>query len=178
LAITYPAGSVLLPTEAGWDHLVYASAGVMTVETASDTWVLPSHRALLLSDTPALPSGYSCTGRSRSAPYFQRWLAVLAAELQVLNVPPLVRELILAAVAEAPLNWRLPEHRRLVEVIADRLKTLPQAPLQLPMPSDPRALALAAPLREVGDLRESLDQGAMVWGPAAPWRGSSPPRPP
>ena len=50
LAITYPSGTVVLPTEPGWDHLVYASAGVMTVETDSGTWVIPPHRALWAPD--------------------------------------------------------------------------------------------------------------------------------
>src|SRR5262245_34939637 len=40
LAITYPSGTVVLPTERGWDHLVYAAAGVMSVETTVGTWVI------------------------------------------------------------------------------------------------------------------------------------------
>ena len=45
-AVTHPAGTVVLPTGPEWDQLIYASAGVMTVETAEGTWVVPPHRAL------------------------------------------------------------------------------------------------------------------------------------
>jgi hypothetical protein len=36
-AVTHPSGTVVLPTEPGWDQLVYASAGVMTVDTRAGT---------------------------------------------------------------------------------------------------------------------------------------------
>ena len=34
-AVTHPAGRVVLPAASGWNQLLFASAGVMTVETAA-----------------------------------------------------------------------------------------------------------------------------------------------
>jgi len=36
-AVTHPSGAVVLPTAPGWDQLLCASAGVMTVETDAAT---------------------------------------------------------------------------------------------------------------------------------------------
>jgi AraC-like DNA-binding protein len=75
--------------------------------------------------------------------YLRADLSVLAPSLHVVNVPPLVRELILTAVREAPLYVEQEAHRRLLGVLADRMARLPQAPLQLPLPIDRRARAFA-----------------------------------
>ena len=40
-AVTHPAGRVVLPAASGWNQLLFASAGVMTVETAAGRWVVP-----------------------------------------------------------------------------------------------------------------------------------------
>jgi AraC-like DNA-binding protein len=61
------------------------------------------------------------------------------ADCGVLNVPALLRELILHAGARAPLWEDRPADGRLVGVIVDQLAALPAAPLQLPFPRDPRA---------------------------------------
>jgi AraC-like DNA-binding protein len=58
-------------------------------------------------------------------------------------VPPLLRELIVHAVVSSPLYADTPEDQRLVGVLIDQLRALPQVPLQLPLPADPRARALA-----------------------------------
>ena len=46
-AVTHPSATVVLPTAPGWDQLLYASSGVMTVEADGGTWVVP----------PTAPSG-------------------------------------------------------------------------------------------------------------------------
>lgn len=142
LAITYPSGTVVLPTERGWDHLVYAAAGVMSVETTVGTWVIPPHRAVWAPDST--PFRIRMHGRvSVRTLYLRADLSVLAPILHVVNVPPLVRELILTAVREAPLYVEQEAHRRLMGVLADRVAGLPQAPLELPLPVNPRARAFA-----------------------------------
>ncbi len=142
LAITYPSGTVVLPTERGWDHPVYTAAGVMSVETATGAWVIPPHRAVWAPD--ATPFRIRMHGRvSVRTLYLRADLSVLAPSLHVVNVPPLVRELILTAVREAPLYLEQESHRQLMGVLADRMASLPQAPLQLPRPVDRRAQAFA-----------------------------------
>ena len=61
----------------------------------------------------------------------------------VVNVPPLLRELILHDCACGALSARVAEHRHLIKVIVDQLKAVQTVPLQLPKPADPRAQRLA-----------------------------------
>lgn len=141
---------MVLPTEPGWDHLVYAAAGVMSVETEIGTWVIPPHRAVWAPEST--PYRIRMHGRvSVRTLYLRAHLSILEPVLRVVNVPPLVRELILTAVREAPLYVEEGAHRRLVGVLADRIAALPQAPLQLPLPLDPRARAFADRLLERPD---------------------------
>src|SRR5215470_7887172 len=46
LAVGYPSGTTLEGHSHAWAQLVYASEGVMTVQTEEGTWVVPSHRAV------------------------------------------------------------------------------------------------------------------------------------
>ena len=141
-AVTHPPATVVLPTAPGWDQLLYASSGVMTVETDGGTWVVPPHRALWAPDG----TRYRIVMHGRVAVrtlYLRSALGALPKGLHAVNVPPLLRELILHAVVTSPLRADVAEHQRLVGVLIDQLRLLPQAPLQVPMPTDPRARALA-----------------------------------
>lgn len=155
-AATHPRGTVVLPTTGGWDHLVYASAGVMTVETDAGVWIVPPHRALFA------PS--DCRFRivmhgrvSVRTLYFRSHLGVMSGAVRAVNVPPLVRELVLHAVRNAPLDVRVEEHARLVGVLVDQLRALVQAPLQLPQPRDSRAREIADLLRANVSRRDALN---------------------
>ena len=147
-AVTHPSGTVVSPTEPGWDQLLYASSGTMSVATDAGTWVIPPHRALWAPD--GADHRIVMHGRvSVRTLYLRSRLAVLPAAWRAVNVTPLLRELILHAVRSSPLDLRRPEHERLVGVVVDLLRPLPQAPLQLPMPLDPHAAAAVA--RAVAD---------------------------
>ena len=144
-AVTHPSGAVVIPQPPGWDQLLYASRGVMTVHTVSGTWVVPPHRAVWV------PSGVDhrilMSGRvAVRSLYFITGVVDLPPVCRTVNVPPLLRELILHAVATAPLYSEVPEHQRVISVILDQLRALPAAPLQLPLPRDSRALVVATQL--------------------------------
>jgi AraC-like DNA-binding protein len=64
----------------------------------------------------------------------------------VMNVSPLLRELILHACTFARLRSRVPRERRIIEIIVDQLAAADALPVQLPHPSDPRALKVARAL--------------------------------
>jgi AraC-like DNA-binding protein len=143
-SVTVSGVSYGLPTEPGWHQLIYASSGALRVETGSEVRVLPPHRAMWLPD-----------GRTARVVMHGR-VAVrtlylsgppLRPDVVALDVPPLLRELILQAVRDAPLRRDEPGHRRLVGVLGDRLALAPVAPELLPLPTDPRAVALADALR-------------------------------
>ncbi|WP_214408259.1 AraC family transcriptional regulator [Pseudonocardia lacus] len=151
-SVTMPGGAFALPTEPGWHQLVHAATGSMRVETGgalgpgrAEVRVLPPHRALWL------PDGW------RARVVVHRRVALrtlylagpprLAARPTAVDVAPLLHELILQAVRDSPLRRDRPAHRRLLEVLGDRLALAPSAPEVLPLPTDPRALALADALR-------------------------------
>jgi AraC-like DNA-binding protein len=64
----------------------------------------------------------------------------------VVNVPPLLKELILHACAFAALKKTIPWQRHLIDVTIDQLETIQMVPLQLRNPTDPRALRIAQTL--------------------------------
>ena len=163
-AVTHPPGRVDLPQPPGWHQLVYASAGVALVAAGAARWVLPPHRAVWFPDGAV--HHIELTGARTSL----RTLYVRASALppgagpphvdpsgRVVNVTPLLRELILHAVARAPL-W--PGHaadERLVLVLLDQLAALPDAPLLLPWPREERARAVAERLAADVGSAASLD---------------------
>jgi len=64
----------------------------------------------------------------------------------VLNVSALLKELILHACMLAALNRKNERQRHLIALILDQLETIQTVSLQLPNPSDPRALRVAGVL--------------------------------
>jgi len=122
------------------DQLIYASKGVMTVETAHGTWVVPPLRAVWI---PAgTPHSVAMSGRvsMRTLYLHPRLIRDLPGKCFVMNVSPLLRELILHACELRKLNKKTPIHRRVIEIIVDQLRTTHSIALQLPHPSDFRAM--------------------------------------
>jgi AraC-like DNA-binding protein len=141
--LTFSGMNVSPPAVSGWHQLLYAVRGVLTVRARHDAWVVPPHRALWVpagvpvtletSGEVALRALYLETGLSRAMPRAPC----------VVNVSPLLRELILRTVKLGALERASPRHARLAAVIVDEIDVLPSTPLQLPMPRDARAARLA-----------------------------------
>ncbi len=147
LAMTYPSGHRLPPHQHPTAQLVYASRGVMTVHTEAGTWVVPAHRAVWVP--PDTEHRISMSGEvEMRTVYLARDLPLAeVSECSVVNVSPLLRELILHAVEHAPLYRTVPAHANLIGLLIDQLRALPAIPLQLPAPRDPRAKRAAEWLR-------------------------------
>src|SRR2546427_11230313 len=130
-----------------WNQLIYASRGVMTVNTSTGSWVVPSRRAVWvpakieheveMSASVSMRTLYLRTGLSDALP----------KNCCVVNVSPLLRELILRTVEIGMLDRSLPSHRHLIDVILDQFHALATVPLKLPMPTDVRALRVAEVVR-------------------------------
>src|SRR5215831_2945069 len=122
------------------DQLVFAHQGVMTVRAAEGMWIVPTHRAVWI---PAkIPHSITMSGRvsMRTIYLKQRLARALPRKCCVVNVSPLLKELILHANTFGALHPRRQSHAHLVRVIVDQLEASPSMPLQLPNPSDPRAM--------------------------------------
>jgi len=146
------------------DQLVYACRGVMTVRTSEGTWVVPPQRAVWI---PArIPHSVVISGAASMRTLYLRARLVrrLPRSCRVVNVSPLLRELVLHACKSPALKKRGRVQAHLIEVIVDQLETVEAIPLQLPSPLDSRAVRLAdALLRNPSDPR-SLGQLCRIAG--------------
>ena len=93
----YPARHVIPLHFHDRDQLVYASQGVMTVLTAVGIWVVPTLRAVWIP--ASVPHSISMSGKvaMRTLYLKPRLARTLPRECCVVNVSPLLRELILHA---------------------------------------------------------------------------------
>ena len=162
-AVTHPTGTLIPPQPVGWDQLVYAASGVMTVITESGRWVAPPTRAVWVPSGSALRIEIAGRAQLRNL-YLEAGVAPLGSSPAVLHVSGLLRELVLRAIALAPL-WRAdPAHCNLVAVLVDELATLPTAPLDLPLPTDARAVHVADALLADPGTDQSLEALAAAAG--------------
>ena len=75
----------------------------------------------------------------------------LPRDCRIVNVSPLLRELVLRVSRIGLLDRKIRSHARLIAVVLDELSSVADVPLQLPMPRDRRARRLAALLEETPD---------------------------
>jgi AraC-like DNA-binding protein len=144
--VTFRSGQTAHPplhASTDWHQLIYATRGVMTVYTDVGAWVVPPHRGVWI------PAGFhyrlEMSGEVALRMLYVRTRKPAGAQAcSVVNVTPLLRELIVRTNLIGALDAGIPEQRRLIGVILDELKLLTTVPLQLPLPQDPRAARFAA----------------------------------
>jgi AraC-like DNA-binding protein len=136
------------------DQLAFASKGVMTVRTKQGIWVVPPLRAVWI---PAgTPHSIAMSGpvSLRTLYFLPRMVRGLPAKCFVMNVSPLLSELIVHACKFPRLNKKVPMQRRIIGIVVDQLEAARSIPLQLPHPSDARAMRIVlALLAEPGEQR-------------------------
>jgi AraC-like DNA-binding protein len=127
-----------------WHQLTYALRGQLEVDTADARALIPPDCALWV------PAGVVHREMMR-APVTVRTLYVAPGALppqpprcRTVGVSPLLRELIVHVSRLGALDRREPAQRRLAAVLVDLLAALPDVPLSLPTPRDPRARRVAA----------------------------------
>jgi AraC-like DNA-binding protein len=147
LTYDYPAGHVIPMHFHDRDQLVFASRGVMTVSTSDSAWIVPIHRAVWIPEKTAHTIAMSGHVSMRTIYFKPRLAELLPRECCVVNVPALLKELILHACACGSLGRRVAWQSHLIDVILDQLRVINVVPLQLPLPDDPRALRVAEILR-------------------------------
>lgn len=161
-AVGFTKSFTFAKSRSPWHELIYASEGVMSIHTVSGSWVVPPHRAVWV------PAGIErrievAAGLSMRSLYFKPGAGRLPRECCVVNVPPLLRELILHTIEIGMLNRTIPSHARLIGLLIDQLRVLSTVPLQLPQPVDPRARNAAALLsEELGEAKSLAEIGRRV----------------
>ncbi|MGR2738062.1 AraC family transcriptional regulator [Billgrantia sp. Q4P2] len=160
---------------AGWDtgrhrhirtQLVFATRGVMTVSTPAGWWVVPPQLAVWI---PARLEHALLMHRAVKLRtlYLDERLPRLPTEPRVVNVSPLLRELILRLMELPAEATAYGAGARLVAVLLDELHEERTMPLHLPEPDDPALRRICTALRDDPANRDDL----AAWGQAV---GASP----
>lgn len=156
----YPNGHLVERHHHERTQLIYASRGIMRVDTPKGIWVVPPMRAIWM------PPGIEHEIRASST-VFLRSLFIqpalresLPSECCVIDVSPLLRELILRMVNLSESGaTHVPRH--MVDVILDEIRAISVLPLHIPMPRDPRVLRVCHEILEnPGDVRTCATWGA------------------
>lgn len=149
-------------------QLMFATRGVLHVATPTSEWILPPSRAIWIS----AHTSHSVTLKQpalASVLYVQP-CAQTGNDLDscvVLDAPPLVKELITTCTGFAwDYSLDSPE-ARIAQVLLDQLSLINQAPVNLPIPIDTRALAVADAVRADPGSRKPLAEIAAAQGSSA-----------
>ena len=129
-------------------QLVYASHGVMTVTTRLAAYVVPPQRAVWMPAEIEHSINSHRMISMRSLYLRPSIIKSMPVEPCVLQISPLLRELIIACVAMGNDYQQNSPQARLVKVIIDQLCIQPRASLALPLPSDSRLLRITQGLME------------------------------
>ena len=161
-ACDYPSGLATGGHTHPRAQLLYATSGVMRVETPDSNYVVPPTTALFL---PAnAEHAISMDGPVAMRALFLREDAAtrVGGDSKVIAVSGLLREVIVAACAE-PVEWS-PEGRgqHLAALALDEIARSTPLPLALPLPRDPRLRRVVSALRSRPDDMRSLEQWSEV----------------
>ncbi|WP_208453529.1 AraC family transcriptional regulator [Burkholderia gladioli] len=162
MAKDYPDNAIIPCHAHRRSQLVFASTGVMTVTTRRGTWVVPPQRALWM------PAGVEHEIRASGVLhmrtlYFEPGTDIertLARDCSVIEVSPLIRELILRATSFDGEPARQARLERLVAVLLDEVQNISVLSLHLPVPSDPRLARICE--RLIAD--PAIDLTLEAWG--------------
>ncbi|CDG82189.1 AraC family transcriptional regulator [Janthinobacterium agaricidamnosum] len=173
-----PRAVVAMPREYDYLHhtaphtheraqLLYAVEGVMRVNTELGVWILPPRRALLIA--PGVEHGQVMLSKvSMRTLYIDAASAAsFGSGCKVIEVSSLLRELILALVAE-PAEYPVPgrgEH--LAMLILSELAAAQTVPIAIPWPRDRRLVAVCSAIMAAPGSRRSIEEWAEDAGASA-----------
>jgi AraC-like DNA-binding protein len=159
----------------GWHYhdvqqLVYPSSGVLAISAAAGTWIVPPQRAVWI---PAgVPHAHRAHGpvQMRTLAFSPRTAAgrpaldqALPAGPAVLEVSPLLREVIVALTSRDGTPYTARQRTTMEQVALDQLRRVGQLPVRLPALADDRLRAIAALLRaDPAGERTLAELGMMV----------------
>lgn len=119
-------------------QFLYATQGIMLIETAVGRWVVPPSRGVWLQAHEMHTVRMRGNVHMRTVFVDADAAPGLPSTNGVVSVSPLLRELILAA-TEIPLQYALDSRDgRLMRFLLDELRELPVLPFYLPWPADER----------------------------------------
>lgn len=161
VAIDYQHGDCEPSHSHGCSQLIHALSGVIQVTTRHGEWMVPPGRGVWLPAHVQHTLRFIGGVQARTLFVDSLARADLPAECQVVQISPLLRELILASF-NVPANYAGGRDERIIELILDELRLLPILPLHLPEPLDPQLLALCLQIQ--GDLSAAWELEEIALG--------------
>jgi AraC-like DNA-binding protein len=153
-------GSEIAPHHHSRDQFLYSVTGLMRVRTRAAAWIVPPDRAVYL------PAGVEHSLEIRGLVTMSTLYIAprvhdgLPDSPTVLEVSPLLRELVLALIDEPVVYDEQGRGGALAELIFSEMTRARRLPLVIPMPRDPRLLRICkAMLADPAD-RRTLDDWA------------------
>lgn len=148
-------------------QLLYATEGLMRVHTEFGVWILPPRRALLIP--PGVVHHWTATSKvTIRTIYIEPHTAQAFGDAcRVIEVSPLLRELILSLLNE-PIEYPLPgrgEH--LAMLILSELAAAETVPIAIPWPRDRRLLAVCEAIMADPGSTRNIEQWATQAGASA-----------
>src|SRR5574343_499200 len=142
-ARTDRAGHRIPPHAHSRDQLIYAIRGVMTIEALGAIWTIPPNYSLWIP-AHVVHSVRMDTPVEMRTLYLQPGIVQAPQDAcQVRAVSPLLRELILQAMAVAPLYDEAGAEGRLMQVLVDEIQRQASLPFTLKLPTDRRLVRVA-----------------------------------
>ena len=160
-------GDYIAPHSHPRAQLLYAVDGVMRVSTAFGVWLLPPRRALLIA--PGIEHELTMLSKtSMRSVYIEAGAAArFGGGCRVIEVSNLLRELVLALVAEPP---DYPDNSRgalLAQLILSEIGAAATVPIAIPWPRDRRLVAVCQGIMAAPASRTSIEQLASAAGASA-----------
>lgn len=163
MAKEFPAGHLIPLHQHSRSQLLYATSGVMTVETGSGIWVVPPLRAVWIPAHTRHQITVSGHLSMRTLYIDPTYFSGPSEGCCVISVSPLLKELILHAMRHPRLYPPNGPEERLLKVLLDQIRTMHTAPLELPIPEDSRLHKIYRHLTTYpGDSRTLEDWGKTV----------------
>ncbi len=159
----YPSGHLVERHHHKRAQLIYASQGIMRVDTPLGVWVVPPMRAIWVPPSVDHEIRASSTVQLRTLLFQPGLRATLPRQCCVIEVSGLLRELILRMVEFARNDARPRSADIMIELILDEIRERDVLPMHVPLPNDARLLRVChALLENPADGRTSLQWGSLV----------------
>ena len=164
LAVTYRDGHTLGFHAHPWAQLVYARSGLMLVNAGGYVCFVPPTKAVWVPAQTKHQIAFRGEVALRTLYIAPQRAAAVAAQVNTLEISPLLRELIVHVLSLGMLDPNVAQHRHLMHVLVDLVASAPSLDLVLPRPKDARAARLAAHLCEAPADRRPAEALAAEFG--------------
>lgn len=164
LGLTLTPGQRIESHAHDWPQLIYAVRGVISVTASAGAWVVPPMRALWVAGGVSHALHMQGHVEMQTLYFHPDFAPAMESVCCVINISPLLRELIVSIVAAGTLSDRTPSDRARLKLLLDLLVVVPERPLALPMPTDSRALRVAERVLDRIDAPDSLAGLALASG--------------